>query len=119
MNEETLEALTAMAIKLGTTVEYLWGALVRQAPISAVAEALIGFALLGLSGFVARLAIKLHKAKGPDPWGDLRWEVFALGLTAAFASLITLGWWADHLEAIMAGFLNPEYWALKQLLLRN
>lgn len=33
MNEQTIQALAALAVKLGTTTEYLWSVLVKQAPI--------------------------------------------------------------------------------------
>ena len=34
MDDKTLQALTALANKLGTTAEYLWGVLLRQAPLT-------------------------------------------------------------------------------------
>lgn len=38
MDDKTLEALTTLANKLGTTAEYLWGVLIKQAPITVAIE---------------------------------------------------------------------------------
>ena len=41
VDDKTLQALTALAAKLGTTAEYLWGVLLKQAPITGVVDFLV------------------------------------------------------------------------------
>ena len=114
MNDKTLEALTTLAAKLGTTAEYLWGVLLKQAPLSGA------LTLLSLSAWIA-VCIALvrfvyKKTSGPNPdWRDemarfLAW--FGAGsvcLTTALIGSLSIG------DAVTA-FVNPAYWALQQIL---
>lgn len=38
MNEQTVKLVEQLAQKLGTTTEYLWNVLIKQAPISAAID---------------------------------------------------------------------------------
>ena len=44
MDDKTLQALNALANKLGTTAEYLWGVLLRQAPLTGVIDLMLTMA---------------------------------------------------------------------------
>jgi hypothetical protein len=123
MDDKTLQALTALAAKLGTTADYLWGVLLRQAPITGVVD------LLVCAGWIAGVVAwaKFVKRKTAKPartdddrfacadWSDeagvgLAWaSVFvAAGITALAVS--------SELSTIVAALANPEYWALRQIL---
>jgi len=123
MDEKTLQALTALANKLGTTAEYLWGVLLKQAPITGVVD------LLVCAGWIAGVVVwaKFVKRKTANhartdydrypsaEWSDdvgvcLAWAsvVIAAGITA-----LVVG---SGLSTIVAALANPEYWALRQIL---
>ena len=106
MNETLLREL---AEKLGTTVEHLWGVLVKQAPISAGINILtitVWIIVLIIVGFyMRRKAVQWDKDIAPVLWG-MFWA-FAAG---AFAALCII--FGETVTALV----NPEYWALKEIL---
>jgi hypothetical protein len=118
MNENTTALLEKLATKLGTTSEYLWGVLIRQAAISATTD-LIYVILIGCLG----VAIwKLHKRfLKKDAHGDTVYENNeGLVVTPMLCAAIIFGFaaiWAFFaIGDIFTAYLNPEYWALKEIL---
>lgn len=114
MNDQTIQALNVLAAKLGTTAEYLWGVLVRQAPITGALDLAVMAAWLVALIFSARF---VHKnTAGDEPrWDDEAARFFAWGgvwLGALFVALIG----GIIIPSAVSAILNPEYWALKQLL---
>lgn len=116
MNEETIKLIETLAAKFGTTTEYLWGALVKQAPISGVCDTIICVVLIvGL--IVSARILKSKFTELEDGFTDWRedfmvpawitWSVvaFIVGLIVCCSFPTTI-----------AAFVNPEYWALKQLI---
>lgn len=113
MNEEFL---VTFAEKIGTTVDKLWGALLKQAPISGTIDIIIYLAMI----FVSIVAFKFISKKTTAQEGEryavwegeekgIAWAVyiFVVGImTIAF--LCTVG-------NTIAAFFNPEYWALMQI----
>jgi len=111
MDNQTTELLSKLAEKLGTTSEYLFGVLVRQAPISS-SILLFNYALLVVAGVVLyrthlRLLIKgIYEDEGYRllmVLGVLLWSVLVLLALC-------------YVENMIAGFFNPEYWALDKIL---
>lgn len=116
MNETTATLIETMAAKLGTTAEYLWGVLVKQAPISsACAIASIAFWAVAMALLYRWIRVNTKK----DENGDARWCdeacAFAWALWAIVLGVMILRA-GVCMTNITTGFLNPEYWALKQLL---
>ena len=110
MDEKTLNALTALAAKFGTTAEYLWAAMLRQAPVAGVAD-LIFIALWG--AVVAGLVVWMYRKSGDIQDVD----VIILGWAGVLLmSGLYLLYVALSLNMILASFLNPEYWALRQIM---
>lgn len=123
MNEtQIVDALRELAAKLGTTSEYLWQVLIRQAPISGVVNLLVCVVWVWVAVWGFRLVSR--KTKRPPEtkedkfpraeWNDedraaawLLWGLYTLGGT------IIVG---CALEYIAGALLNPEYWALTQVL---
>ena len=109
MNEKTLQALEVLAAKLGTTSEYVWGILLTQAKVYAITQSvlLLTFGVLLLWLF---FAVK----KNTKEWGmfdsDTAWAV-VLVLSISFVV-----WSIFAMESILIAILNPEYWALSQIL---
>ena len=123
MDEKTLQALTTLAEKLGTTAEYLWSVLLKQAPISAATDLVViaawVFAVATWAKFVQRKTAKpaaTENDRYPSAdWSDdvgvgLAWiSVFLSGLIVAIIS-------GAYFSSIVAAIFNPEYWALKQII---
>jgi hypothetical protein len=116
MNEQTAKLIEELASKLGTTAEHLWGVLVRQAPISAVTDILTSILIILLIWvslkFVQRKTRETEDA--PADWDEegalAAWVIW--GIASIIAILCVL----CDINYIIAGFANPEYWALKQIL---
>ena len=106
MNEESTALLEELAEKLGTTSEYLWAALLRQAPISIITD------LLVLAVWVAVLILTFRKLKklSDKDYIELLWIFWGLG--AVICGVIAPFVFSNMIIVL----LNPEYWALKQLL---
>lgn len=122
MNDKTLELLNRLADKFGTTVEHLWGVLVKQAVISAVTEIVMALAMvaawLWLFRFVRRKTTE-PKETAEDRYPHAEWReegALIAWLVAALALLlVTIQVYCATTTGLTA-LLNPEYWALKQLL---
>ena len=122
MDEHYQQLIDTLATKLGTTAEHLWGVLIRQAPISGAVNLVLCITMFvaawRLIVFVKRKTTvpeKTEDNKFPHAeWGGdeamLGWGIALF--TAAVAVFCTL----SSASTIIAAFVNPEYWALKELL---
>lgn len=122
MNQQTEKLLRELADKLGTTVEHLWSVLIRQAGISGVTNLIVIAVWLVILVWGYKLVrrktkrpAKTDENKYPEAeWDDgvnlVAWGAFAL---AAVFTIMTVGTSAEH---IAASLLNPEFWALKELI---
>jgi len=123
MDEKTLQALTALAEKLGTTAEYLWGVLLKQAPIAGVTN------LLEMAAWIAAVVMWFRfvqtkttrqPATDSDRYPKAAWND-ELGVGMAWASVLVIAVIVaviigSGLSTTVAALFNPEYWALKQVL---
>ena len=118
MNDNTAKLLEQLANKLGTTSEYLWQILLKQAPIDATITLIqtIGVILFGV------LLYRLHKNFSKEEHGTydsmyhnnsgLAIPMFIaclIFIVLAIATFICMG-------SIITGYFNPEYWALEKIL---
>lgn len=107
MNEQTQQLIEKLAEKLGTTAEHLWGALIKQAPISSTVD-LISIAICA-AALVAAFNIIKSKVEDED-FAVIVWSAWgSIAFLIAMASLCIL-------NRIVAGFFNPEYWAIKEII---
>lgn len=116
--ENLTELLEKLAEKLGTTTEYLWGVLIKQAPISAASD-LLYFILVVFGGIVL---YKVHRklAKEEDDGDSIYYDLEEAAIVPmVFASIV----WAIlfivcffSIDNIITGFFNPEYWALDEVM---
>lgn len=117
MNEQTSVLLQKLAEKLGVASEHLWSVLVRQAPITAMADLVALSVSLGLWIIAFRFVNRKTTLSGDrdvSDWDDegkfFAWAIIILsGIGTVILLLIALT------EAITA-FVNPEYWALREIL---
>jgi hypothetical protein len=123
VDDKTLHALTNLAAKLGTTAEYLWGALLRQAPITGTIDLLVMSAWV--AGCVAWFRFVHRKTTRPaatdeDRYPRAAWnDEFGVGLawmSVAVFVLISALVIGSELSNTVAALVNPEYWALRQIL---
>lgn len=108
MDDQTAKLIQGIATKLGTTADHLWAVLIRQAPISASCDA-VGIALLGAALILAwRKILKWKPEDEPAKW-------IGVGLLSVITAIL-IALICDSIGEDIAGFVNPEYWALKQII---
>ena len=114
MNPETVNTIiNALAEKLGTVPSELWEVLLRQAKVSAVNDIFYLVVMILLSVYIyINYKQWVKDLKSPDT------EIIAgikLGIAGVFfvTFFVTLPF---VLSDITVALLNPEYWALEQLL---
>lgn len=119
MNEKLNNVLAELATKMGTTVQYLWGILIKQAYVTIWVDIaqIVGVVLYWL------LLYKLHKwfAKEPEHGLSIYEEhealpylfMIVLGIIGAVFTIAVL---MVNITEILTASINPEYWALDQVL---
>ena len=116
MNDQTTKLLEQLASKLGTTSQYLWGVLLKQAPIEATID-LIQTAIIVLIGWILW---KVHK-KLMDDTSKISYSEHqeAVGIPMILLSIVVLVFFICAFccsAEIVYGYFNPEYWALHKVL---
>lgn len=110
MKKEVLERFDVLAAKLGTTAEYLWEVMVRQASVIAIEIVLFAVAVFlasaGLYILVRHRWEKLDMDDSPEP--VLYWALAAILAVSDFVAVLGL----FMLPTLL---MNPEYWALKKV----
>ena len=123
MDDKTLQALTILAAKLGTTADYLWGVLLRQAPITGAIDLLVMAAWA--AGCVAwyrfvRRRTTTPKATDENHYPCAEWRdetgVGLAWLSVVIFILMSALVIGSGLSNVVAALVNPEYWALRQIL---
>jgi hypothetical protein len=111
---EIAPLLEKLAQQLGTTTEYLWKVLIKQAPIDGIVS--IGqYVLLVIAAIYWWKLAMWAKTKAHEK--DYNGETYYIlpGITgAALTALIVLAFLG--LPNTVAAFLNPEYWAFQKVL---
>jgi hypothetical protein len=118
MNDQTTKLLESLALKLGTTAEYLWGALIKQAHVSVISNLL----LIVFTIVMGIILLRAHKWASSEYDGYVRYNddngVFLTSGMIVFL-LIWVGFVIGSIisvDEIITALFNPEYWALKQIL---
>ena len=114
--ENLTQLLSMLAAKLGTTVEYLWTVLIKQAAISGVQNLIWGIICIVpiiLWVYYFRYFLK-NKEEIKRKYDD---ELHIIGLSVSLiVSLVFLALFAECINTAITAFINPEYWALKEIL---
>jgi hypothetical protein len=122
MNENTEKLVRELAEKLGTTAEHLWGVLMRQAPIAAATDSVIAVIMIGVLWALYRLVrskTTVPPKSDDDRYPSAEWReegAFLSWLMLAIYAAITLVVTCCTIATVVTATINPEYWALKQLL---
>lgn len=112
MNDKTADVLQSLAEKLGTTGDYLWNVLLKQAPIYAVTSTVEILLTVALTyGFVKSIP---QAKKFLDGDYDILAGIYLIVAGLVLAMLIVAAFFT--VGNIATAILNPEYWALDKVL---
>ena len=114
MSEELETLIIQLANKLGVTAEYLFGVLAKQGVYENVSNLITWVVFTAISTLTMQATYKDCTKAFKDDEFHIKVVFFAiscLGSIMCLAAAILIGSW---ITAIM----NPEYWALQQLLPR-
>ena len=120
MNEQTTKLITDLASKLGTTTEYLWGVLIKQALYSVITDlaflifsVIYGFVLYKVYKWLCEPVDEGGRYTRFDEHEDNAVMPFAIASIIFIVFLIVN---IINFPNIIAGLFNPEYWALHEIL---
>lgn len=118
MNEKTEQLLQSLSEKLGTTTEYLWTILISQAKYEAITSVIQMSFMVAIIYFTIKLHIRFSKE---DDRGNTMYyykdEALIIPMIiASISSVIMIVFFLNGFNDLIASILNPEYWALKQVL---
>lgn len=121
-NQNVTQLIEKLASKLGTTTEYLWSVLVKQAYVSSIIDIVVSIVLVVISYLVIKGILKAYKKEQEECsrssyYSSMDNPLFMLGcifggifiLVSGFIILVNIG-------NIITGLTNPEYWALNKVL---
>lgn len=121
MDKNLEQTLAALATKLGTTVESLYAAMIKQAFWDSLTKTglLIGIMMtcVLIASYTKRKLDSKDKDGDPVLSGIPR-EMVIVGICAfgfLFGLALIIQVYID-LPSVLAGFFNPEYWALSKIL---
>lgn len=119
MNEQTTQLVEMLAHKLGTTTEYLWSVLVKQASFAAIIN-LIYFVLVIVVGVLLwKLHVYFSKERGASKRSIYYIHEENVIVPMATAVLVWIGFFIACIcliDDIIIGFLHPEYWAIREIM---
>jgi 4-hydroxybenzoate polyprenyltransferase len=117
MDSTTATLLRELATKLGTTSEYLWRVLLKQAFISGISDIIYYIALTIATIYLFWLHKKfsVENEKKQSLYYKKEWIILPMG-AAGFILIIALLCAIGNIPDTIAALVNPEYWALDQIL---
>jgi len=112
MQEKIIEVLTQLANKLGTTIDHLWGVLIRQANIEYKVGLYwrIGMWAVAALSFLFAIFMFIRGAAESDE------DYFVYGIFTVIISLVFAAVTACGMGAWIAAKNNAEYWALQHVI---
>lgn len=122
MNEQTTKLLQSIALKLGTTTEYLWLVLIKQASIDSWVTIiqLVIVLLFGLTLWRVHKKLSSDCSDKSSNYKTTYYEKYdgieipmIIGVIVFSLLIICLFF---CINSVISGFINPEYWALREIL---
>jgi len=110
--ENLTELLKELSLSLGTTSEFLWAVLIKQAFISGVVN-IIQYILIIISCLVWWFVCKKVSIKIKDSWEQENYIWLGIGWVFLFVIVVIA---AFNLQNTVAAFINPEYWAFDYIM---
>lgn len=113
--EELTPLLNELAAQLGTTVDFLWGVLVRQAQIFVIIH--IVYWILWIISLLIAYRVTLYLCKNLEKIDDAQYFGKIILNAIPWAIVFILGFiQLAALSDFITALLNPEYWALEKVL---
>ena len=123
MEEKAFEYIDAIAANLGVAAEHVYGTLLRQAMVSGVRSVVYIILCLAVVYMVIRMLKKVYTDVKDGNNNSIfldGWDISAAGIIASFAGGIALFILfiaiIANISNASTALLNPEYWALKEIL---
>ena len=117
MTDQIMEILRVLAEKFGTTTEFLWGIMVRQAYVVGISQ-ILAFVMAGLFVFAWNRyvwSIRLPEDPQEDRGGDKTFGIMMVRLFGVVGACMWAMMFLCGLTEITTALFNPEYWAIKQV----
>jgi hypothetical protein len=109
------EILEKLAEQLGTTTEYLWGILLKQAPIAATMEVI--FTLITIIMGVALFRMNKYLSNDDNKVNyDTHEFMYAPIIIGAIVFIVCAIGSLTCFDIIVNGYFHPEYWALEKII---
>lgn len=119
MNEQTANLIKELAIKLGTTTEYLWTVLMQQAFVSSIIDCIFYIMYFVFMYYMFKgYKYMLGKNEG-SPYTRFENMEEGQGILVIFLICISIAFTIAFILTVsstITGFINPEYWALEKIL---
>ena len=109
MTKNTEILLRELAEKLGTTSENVFNILVAQAPLQGLFNLLASILFIVIIHHSFKFLKKQKESLNEDGF-------FMLGLLLGVCGIITIVYTLITFSTNVSALINPEYWALKQIL---
>ena len=111
MNENTTKLIEQLATKLGTTSEYLWSVLLKQAWISSITDLVLYFIFICF--FVFSYKYTKHTFNDNNKREDYQVAVTVISWVVSVILVVIM---LSCIENTVSALFNPEYWALNKVL---
>lgn len=117
MNEKTTQLIEQLAQKLGTTVEYLWSILLKQAFVDATTRLIIVICtiILGIILYKTHKSFSKKNSNGYTSYDNKGYFIEIMVISTVLFVVFILGS-INCIPYIINGYFNPEYWALCKIL---
>lgn len=109
--EQVKELLIPLANKLGEAAQWGWIVIMRQVYVDAIISTVWCFILSLILVFFIIFIIKIYKNENIDE--DISIPVIGIGIPI---SLIIIFFMCCNLSTAISHFINPEYYAIKEIL---
>ena len=122
MNQQTEQLLRELAVRFETTTEHLWEVMIQQASITATMNAITAFFLTGATiitwCFVKAKTTPKPNSLIPSLPHEAEWdeEAAVVWPLLIIATIVVTGVVISLILTSVTASLNPEYWALQQIL---
>ena len=117
MEKETAAVVAQLADRLGTTSEYLWAVLIKQAPITGTVI-LIEYAVTALAVVLVwrnRKSLMSAWTTGVDSGDGVAFVTIMGFLIFGVVAIVWLLACLFNLGTVVSAFFNPEYFALDKV----
>jgi|694.fasta_scaffold56758_5 hypothetical protein len=114
MNEQIMGILRVLAEKFGTTTEFLWGIMVKQAYVYGITSIFV-FAVTSVLIFGWNYLVFRYEIPEDDD-GDARFGTYMCRLGGLMLIFIWTCLFLSGMHDVSTALINPEYWALKQVI---